>query len=166
MEIRTVSPEDIKAVATNTARAIPIDQIDATFKSQYTDLISAPLGSKILSFSDEWFAAAENLITPTPPIRKPGVFTHAGAWYDGWETRRHNTEPADWVVLRLGTASGKVAGVEIDTAFFNGNHAPEIAVEGAFITDEKEEEEVKKAGYTGWETILAKQECGPTQRHG
>jgi allantoicase len=186
MEIRTFTPEDMKSVATTAARSIPADQIDATFKSQYTgmilclinvaktrtllklnlDLISAPLGSKILSFSDEYFAAAENLITPTPPVRKPGVFVHTGAWYDGWETRRHNTEPADWVVLRLGTASGKVAGIEIDTAHFNGNHAPEIVVEGAFVTDEKEEEEVKKPGYSGWETILAKQECGPSQRHG
>ncbi|KAF2656025.1 Allantoicase [Lophiostoma macrostomum CBS 122681] len=170
MEIHTHSPEDLKHVATSNsstqARAIPIDQIDSTFKSQYTDLISTPLGSRILAFSDEWFAAASNLITPTPPIRRPGVFTHAGAWYDGWETRRHNTEPADWVVIQLGVASGRVAGVEIDTAFFNGNHAPEIAVEGAFITSAAEEEEVKKAGYTGWETILGIQECGPSQRHG
>ena len=130
------------------------------------DLISAALGSKVLSSSDEYFAAAENLITPTPPIRKAGYFVHTGAWYDGWETRRHNTEAADWVVLRLGTASGRVAGVEIDTAHFNGNHAPEIAVEGAFIKDEGEEGGVKKAGYTGWETILSKQACGPSQRHG
>ncbi|KAL6710568.1 Allantoicase [Coniothyrium glycines] len=166
MEIRTVSPEDVKSIATSTARSIPTDKIDETFRSQYTDLISAPLGSKVLSFSDEWFAAAENLITPTPPVRKPGVFVYAGAWYDGWETRRHNTEPADWVVLRLGTASGKVAGVEIDTAFFNGNHAPEIAVEGTFVTDEAEEEALKKPDYKGWETILSKQECGPSQRHG
>lgn len=166
MEINTLTPEDVKQVATSTARSLPADKIDSTFKSQYTDLISAALGSKVLSFSDEYFAAAENLITPTPPIRKPGYFVHTGAWYDGWETRRHNTEPADWVVIRLGTASGKVAGIEIDTAHFNGNHAPEIAVEGAFITDEKEEEEVKKPGYKGWETILAKQECGPSQRHG
>lgn len=148
------------------SRSIPSEDIDATFKSKYTDLVSAPLGSTVLSCSDEWFAAAENLITPTPPIRKPGVFTPAGAWYDGWETRRHNTEPADWVVLRLGTASGKVAGVEIDTAFFNGNHAPEIAVEGTFVGDETEEEEVKKPEYAGWETILSRQDCGPSQRHG
>ncbi|KAF1916142.1 galactose-binding domain-like protein [Ampelomyces quisqualis] len=167
MEIRSFDPEDVKSVATSAPRSIPADQIDATFKSQYTDLISAPLGSKVLSFSDEWFAAAENLITPTPPIRRPGVFVHTGAWYDGWETRRHNTEPADWVVLRLGTASGKVAGVEVDTAFFNGNHAPEIAVEGAFIPsfNSEEEDQVKKPSYAGWETILAKQECGPSQRH-
>ncbi|KAF2123398.1 Allantoicase [Dothidotthia symphoricarpi CBS 119687] len=150
------------------ARAVPAEEIDLTFKSQYTDLISAPLGSKVLSFSDEWFAAASNLITPGPPIQKPGVFVHSGAWYDGWETRRHNPEPADWVVLRLGTASGKIAGVEIDTTFFNGNHAPEIAVEGAFLPDAtpSQEEQIKSAAYTGWETILDKQECGPSQRHG
>jgi allantoicase len=68
-------------------------------------------------------------------------------------------------VIRLGVASGKVAGVEIDTAFFNGNHAPEIAVEGTFVTSEAEEEQVKKPDYAGWETILGKQECGPSQRH-
>ncbi|KAF2739493.1 Allantoicase [Polyplosphaeria fusca] len=167
MEIHTVSIDDIKDTvtvgSTSNVRAIPIDQIDSTFKSQYIDLISAPLGSKILSFSDEWFASASNLTTPTPPIRKPGVFTHAGAWYDGWETRRHNTEPADWVVIRLGVASGKVAGVEIDTAFFNGNHAPEISVQGTFCADD---EKVKDKAYDGWETILGIQECGPTQRHG
>lgn len=122
------------------------------------------LGSRILAFSDEWFAAAENLTTPTPPVRKPGVFTYAGAWYDGWETRRHNTEPFDWVVIRLGTASGKVRGVEVDTAFFNGNQAPEVAVQGCFAGDDKEEE-IKDKSFGGWETILSKQECGPSQRH-
>ncbi|KAI7630602.1 hypothetical protein KC322_g22982, partial [Hortaea werneckii] len=113
-------------------KPISANDIDATFKSDSIDLISKPLGSRILAFSDEWFAAAENLTTPTPPVRKPGVFTYAGAWYDGWETRRHNPEPFDWVVFRLGVASGKVKGVEIDTAYFSGNHAPEVAVQGCF----------------------------------
>ncbi|KAK3207776.1 hypothetical protein GRF29_96g350295 [Pseudopithomyces chartarum] len=166
MEIRTLGPDEVKSTATSSARSIPADEIDSTFKSKYIDLISSPLGSKVLSFSDEWFAAASNLTTPTPPIRKPGVFTHAGAWYDGWETRRHNTQPFDWVVLRLGVASGRVAGVEIDTAFFNGNHAPEIAVEGCFVTNEAEEEAVTRPDFSGWETVLGKQECGPSQRHG
>ncbi|KZM22304.1 allantoicase [Ascochyta rabiei] len=144
-------------------RFIPADQIDETFKSKYTDLISAPLGSKIVSFSDEWFAAASNLTTKTAPISRPGVFVHSGAWYDGWETRRHNSAPFDWVVIRLGTASGRVAGVEVDTAFFNGNHAPEIAVEATFADSD---EDVKTEAYAAWEPVLAKQECGPSQRHG
>jgi allantoicase len=130
----------------------------------YEDLITKPLNSTILAFSDEWFAAAENLTTPTPPVRKPGVFTYAGAWYDGWETRRHNPEEFDWVVIKLGVASGRVKGVEIDTAFFNGNQAPEIAVQGCFHTGE--DEVVKSKDFNGWETVLGKQECGPSQRHG
>ncbi|KAI5803291.1 galactose-binding domain-like protein [Peziza echinospora] len=125
-----------------------------------TDLISASLGGTIHSFSDEYFADATNLLTPTPPIQRPGHFVHSGAWYDGWETRRHNPEDRDWVVVKLGVPSGKVVGVEIDTAFFNGNHAPTITVEGAnvgfggVLTEE-----------TKWDIILPKQECGPSQRH-
>jgi allantoicase len=65
------------------------------------------------------------------------------------------------VIIRLGVASGKVLGVEIDTAFFNGNHAPEIGVEGCFSSDDEE----VKGGKVPWETILSKQECGPSQRH-
>ncbi|GAB7344534.1 hypothetical protein MBLNU457_2360t1 [Dothideomycetes sp. NU457] len=145
--IKPIAPEDIQTVF-----------------GQDVDLISKPLGSRILGFSDEWFAAADNLTTPTPPIRKAGVFTYAGAWYDGWETRRHNPEAFDWVIFRLGVASGRVKGVEIDTAFFNGNHAPEVAVQGCFATDEREEE-IKSKDFAEWETILPKHECGPSQRH-
>lgn len=90
---------------------------------------------------------------------------YTGAWYDGWETRRHNTEPFDWVIVRLGVASGTVAGIEVDTAFFNGNHAPSISVEGAFATSD--DDVVSWRGTRGgWETILGHQECGPSQRFG
>ncbi|KAK4497880.1 hypothetical protein PRZ48_010535 [Zasmidium cellare] len=165
MEAPILSPQSVEDSINQAVKFIPADKIDETFKSDSIDLINKPLGSRILSFSDEWFAAAENLTTPTPPIRKPGVFTFAGAWYDGWETRRHNQDPFDWVVLRLGVASGKVKGFEVDTAFFNGNHAPEVAVQACFISDDREEE-VKKKDFGEWETILPKQECGPSQRHG
>ncbi|PSK56770.1 hypothetical protein B9Z65_6394 [Elsinoe australis] len=167
MEVHTITPDDVVLQSSSSPQApkpIPVDQISTVFGSDSIDLISKPLGSRILGFSDEWFAAADNLTTPTPPVRKPGVFTYAGAWYDGWETRRHNTEPFDWVVIRLGVSSGRVKGVEIDTAFFNGNHAPEVVVEGCFAPDEREKEIVGKE-FKEWETILSKQECGPSQRH-
>lgn len=48
-----------------------------------TDLVSAALGGKVLGFSDEWFAEASNLLTPTAPIRQPGKMVYTGAWYDG-----------------------------------------------------------------------------------
>lgn len=88
---------------------------------------------------------------------------YTGAWYDGWETRRHNTEPFDWVVIRLGVASGTVDGVEVDTAHFSGNHAPFISVEGCFSLDDAEVLSWK--GSRGaWEPVLGVRECGPSQR--
>ncbi|KAH7156985.1 hypothetical protein EDB81DRAFT_840912 [Dactylonectria macrodidyma] len=141
------------------------DEIDPTFRSTCIDLISGTLGGKILGFSDQWFAEAANLLTPTPPIRQPGKMVFTGAWYDGWETRRHNSEPFDWVIIRLGVASGTVEGVEVDTAFFSGNHAPAVSVEGVFSQDD--DEVVSWQGGRGkWETILGVQEGGPSQRFG
>lgn len=128
---------------------------------KYTDVIGEKLGGKVLSFSDEWFAAADNLIKPKPPIRDATRFTYAGAWYDGWETRRHNVQEADWVIFRAGVASAKIIGCEVDTAFFNGNHAPHISVEGATLKDD-EPHTVESAT---WSNIIPKLECGPSQRH-
>lgn len=128
---------------------------------KYTDVIGEKLGGAVVRFSDEWFAAAENLIKPKAPIRDATRFTHAGAWYDGWETRRHNTEDADWVILRAGVASAQIIGCEVDTAFFNGNHAPHISVEGVNLTSESDlnNEDLQ------WEEIIEKTVCGPSQRH-
>lgn len=129
---------------------------------KYTDVVGEKLGGSVVLFSDEWFAAAENLIKPKAPVRDAARFTHAGAWYDGWETRRHNTEEADWVVLRAGVALARIIGCEVDTAFFNGNHAPHISVEGATIGDDTAAGAVAAAA---WDPIIAKTECGPSQRH-
>lgn len=130
-----------------------------------TDLISAPLGGKVLSCSNEWFAEASNLLSPTAPIQQPGKQVYSGAWYDGWETRRHNPEPFDYVVIRLGVASGTIVGIEVDTAFFAGNHAPAISVEGVFSSND-EEVIGWKGGKGQWETILGIEECGPSHRFG
>lgn len=73
-------------------------------------------------------------------------------------------------------ASGTVHGIEVDTAFFDGNHAPAAAVEGAFIESGNPDAStevcflpiVKVCGGLNciqWDSILPKQECGPSQRH-
>lgn len=36
------------------------------------------------------------------------------------------------MVIKLGVGSGIVVGCEVDTAFFTGNHAPEVTVHGTF----------------------------------
>lgn len=144
-----------------TDKAIKISEED--FKTQivqqYTDIIGEKLGGKVLAFSDEWFAAAENLIKPKAPIRDASRFTYSGAWYDGWETRRHNTEECDWVVFQMGVSSASLIGCEVDTAYFNGNHAPEIQVEAATITDGSTD-----WNKINWDVIIPKSECGPSQK--
>lgn len=134
-----------------------------TVTSDYlsVDVIGSKLGGKVLSFSDEWFAAADNLIVPKAPIRNATKYTPAGAWYDGWETRRHNEEPYDWVILRMGVFAAHIIGGEIDTAFFNGNQAQFASVEALYdevSTDILETDE-------RWVQIIDKFECGPSQRH-
>ncbi|EQL33732.1 allantoicase [Blastomyces gilchristii SLH14081] len=144
--------------------------IDKTFSSTTTNLASSSLNATILACSDEYFAAASNLLTPTPPIHRPGVFVHTGAWYDGWETRRHNPEEFDWAVIKLGVGSGVVVGVEIDTAHFYGNYGESVLVEGTHIDKrdgaEAGDAEVVKPTFNGWTTILPKQPCGPSRRQG
>lgn len=96
-----------------------------------TEVSSVALGGHILSCSDEWFAPASDLLKVEPAPSLKGQFGPKGALFSGWETRRHNPNGVDWVVLRLGPAGGaSVVGFDIDTAHFNGNEAPEIEVFG------------------------------------
>ncbi|KAK4940376.1 Allantoicase [Elasticomyces elasticus] len=142
---------------------VPAALIDTTFSSS-TNLTTTVLGAKILSFSDEYFASAENLLTQGPPIRKPGYFVHTGAWYDGWETRRHNSKEYDWVVIKLGCV-GTIDAVEVDTAHFNGNEAPFAGLDGCFLgPDQEGEVPVDKEEFQGWTEVLPRSKCGPSQR--
>lgn len=142
-------------------------EIDSVF-AQTTNLASSALNSRVLACSDDYFAAASNLLTPTAPIHRPGVFVHTGAWYDGWETRRHNPQPYDWVVIKLGVASGIIHGVEVDTAFFVGNYGELAALQGTYVSPDGmsgiSDELVASPDYQGWQTIMPPQPCGPSQR--
>ncbi len=83
---------------------------------------------------------------------------------DGWETRRHNRLSFDYTIIRLGVSSGSISGVEIDTAFFQGNEAPAISVEACFCSSD--EEVVSWGNGSGkWQTVLGVKPCGPNQRH-
>ncbi|KAF9307485.1 Allantoicase [Mortierella antarctica] len=144
---------------------VPAEKINETFK-QYIDLAVATRGGKVLTVSDEWFAEAKNLLTSTAPISAPGRFVPTGAWYDGWETRRHNPT-YDWCVIQLGYA-GTIAGFEIDTSYFTGNHAPFVSVEGY-----RESSANAAAGRTheewaavDWVPVLSKVVLNPHSRHG
>lgn len=67
-------------------------------------------------------------------------------------------------MVKLGVASGRVRGVEIDTAFFDGNHAEAIAVQACFEPGPDADERVSDSGYGGWVQLLGRRACGPSRR--
>src|SRR5213080_4215882 len=97
--------------------------------SDLPDLASRLLGGGVVDASDEFFAAADNLVNPGPPRFSAGDFGAKGQVYDGWESRRRRVPGHDVAVVRLG-APGIVRSVVVDTAFFTGNYPPEVSVEG------------------------------------
>ncbi|KAF3989859.1 hypothetical protein FT663_03430 [Candidozyma haemuli var. vulneris] len=136
------------------------EQFKKEIVSNYVDVIGDKLGGKVLSFSDEYFAPAANMIKSTPVVFDPTKFVHTGKWFDGWETRRHNTEEADWVIFKGGVSSAKIVGCEVDTANFTGNAAPFISVEGVRAEDDSQVGPNSK-----WEDIISKVECFPCRKH-
>uniref|UniRef100_A0A7S2ELA5 Allantoicase domain-containing protein n=2 Tax=Ditylum brightwellii TaxID=49249 RepID=A0A7S2ELA5_9STRA len=88
------------------------------------------IGAHVLFATDDWFAAAENLLHSTPPTFIPDLYCTEGKVMDGWETRRRRLPGHDWCVIKLGGQGGIVQGIEIDTAHFTGNHVPGISIQG------------------------------------
>eukprot|EP00804_Cyclotella_cryptica_P030495 CCRYP_008551-RA/>CCRYP_008551-RA protein AED:0.38 eAED:0.38 QI:0/0.5/0.33/1/0.5/0.66/3/383/474 len=104
-----------------------------------TLLSSSTAGAQILFATDEWFAAADNLLNPAPPTFVPDLYCEQGKVMDGWETRRKRSAGHDWCVLKLGSNGVRDGGecnayvihsVDVDTAYFTGNQAPRISIEG------------------------------------
>ncbi|XP_069109211.1 allantoicase-like [Argopecten irradians] len=56
--------------------------------TELNDLAVETVGGKICFSTDDYFAVADNLLKPTAPVFKEGLFTEFGKWMDGWETRR------------------------------------------------------------------------------
>jgi allantoicase len=92
------------------------------------DLITAAVGGRVVSCNDEFFAAAENLISAADPISND-EYTDRGKWMDGWETRRRREPGHDWCVLALGLP-GRIEEVVVDTSYFTGNFAESFSLEG------------------------------------
>ena len=87
--------------------------------SGLVDLAAAGLGGRALGASDDFFAAADNLLQPGRGVFIDGKFTDRGKWMDGWESRRKRGPGHDWCIVALG-APGEVVGLDIDTHHFVG----------------------------------------------
>lgn len=114
---------------------------------KYLNLADARLGSKVISVTDDWFAAADRMLQPEPAVWKEGVYDDNGKWMDGWESRRKRFEGYDHAIVKLGVA-GAIKGVDIDTAFFTGNYPPSASLEACYSP------ESDPTGSTEWQEIL------------
>ena len=56
--------------------------------------------------------------------------------------------------------------MEIDTAYFTGNYAEAVSVQGCFEAGDGADEKVVAEGYAGWKEVLGRRDCGPSRRHG
>lgn len=84
--------------------------------------------------TDDWFATAENMLKDTEPVFIADKYTECGKWMDGWETRRKRIPGHDWCIVKLG-APCNIKGILVDTAFFTGNYAPRISIQGACLSE-------------------------------
>lgn len=99
-----------------------------------TNLTDENLGARVIFSTDEFFAVADNLLKREDPTYDPNAYCSQGKVMDGWESRRRRKPGHDWTVIRL-AYRGVIAGVELDTAYFTGNYAPRISIQGANLTE-------------------------------
>ena len=99
------------------------------FTNGLIDLAQPRLGTKVLFKTDDFFASANRIISPTKPIFKEGVFDKHGKWMDGWESRRKRTKGHDYLILKLGKP-GNIKKIDVDTSYFNGNQPAMVSIEG------------------------------------
>jgi allantoicase len=126
------------------SRPQPLPNTPAPQFTNGVDLLAARVGGKVISFSDQFFAEASNLMKSEPPVFQAKTFTDRGQLMDGWETRRHNPNEFDWVILKLGL-TGTIEGVMIDTAHFTGNHGPQASLEAINMPGEPSAKELEES---------------------
>jgi len=103
----------------------------------YTNVASAAEGSRILFATDEWFAAADNLLKDEEPHFDPDAYCEQGKVMDGWESRRRREAGHDFCIIKL-SERAQIMGFEVDTAHFTGNHVPAISIQYADMSPEQE----------------------------
>ena len=137
----------------DTATAIRATEVKPEFAAGSVNLASLRLGANIVEVSDDFFGPAERMLNDTPPIFYPDRYDEQGKWMDGWESRRRRQGGHDHCIIQLG-AKGMLAGFEVNTRFFTGNHPPFVSIEGALVDGLPDENTV-------WTEIVAKADLLP-----
>ena len=123
---------------------------DLAAREQWVDLVSEEVGGTAVKCNNMHFGDMSNLLS-TRPVANMG---------DGWETRRRRQPGNDWVILKLGR-KGRVARVEIDTAFFRGNYPARCSLLGGCPGSDVDIAEDSE----NWTEILPQVALGPDQLH-
>ena len=116
----------------DTSTAIRATEDKPEFGLGSVNLASPRLGANIIEVSDDFFGAAERMLNDAPPIFFPDRYDDHGKWMDGWESRRRRQGGHDQCIIQLG-AKGVLAGFDLNTRFFTGNHPPIASIEGALV---------------------------------
>mgnify|MGYP006277474351 CR=1 FL=1 len=123
----------------------------------------APLPAFVVRYTDSSFTNPHEVVRPDAPENRRGRFTHMGACFWGFETRRHrghrtgdgvvhfDADACHELVLGLRTPA-VVDGVAISTAFFTGNQVPELALD-------------LPAADGAWREVLARTALEPDAEH-
>lgn len=137
----------------DTALAVRAEEKKPDFADGCVNLASPRLGATVTHVSDEFFAPRERMLDDAPPVFYPDRYDEHGKWMDGWETRRRRSGGNDWCIVQLG-AKGVIAGFDINTRFFTGNHPPGVRVEGALTDGEPDDN-------TEWVELIGESDLAP-----
>ena len=127
------------------------------FTNGLIDLAQPRLGTKVIYKTDDFFASANRIISPTEPVFKVGVFDKHGKWMDGWESRRKRTAGHDFIIIKLGKP-GTIKKVDVDTSHFNGNQPAMVLIEGANSNS-------NKINQLKWQPLLSKKKTKANSHH-
>ena len=127
------------------------------FTNGLIDLGQPRLGTKVIYKTDDFFASANRIISPTEPVFKVGVFDKHGKWMDGWESRRKRTAGHDFIIIKLGKP-GTIKKVDVDTSHFNGNQPAMVSIEGANSNS-------NKINQFKWQPLLSKKKTKANSHH-
>lgn len=121
------------------------------------NLASAGLGARVVSVTDDFFAAAERMLADTDPVFIADKFDDNGKWMDGWESRRRRGPGHDHAVVRL-AVPGRISGFDVDTAHFTGNYPPACRIEACQVSGEPD-------AATVWTELVPMSPLGPSAQH-
>jgi len=127
------------------------------FTNGLIDLAQPRLGSKVVFKTDDFFASANRIINPLPPVFKEGLFDKNGKWMDGWESRRKRALGHDYLIIKLGKP-GLINKIDVDTSYFNGNQPSMISLEGC-------NSNFKSIKNLKWKTIISKKKTKANSHH-